>query len=82
MGPYIDRCVPFQIMFYQLNLEEKQSRKLENKREPHTLGAQMQKCNFQRIDSQAVFIRVYIFASELLECAALFYNQVVETSQG
>ena len=31
---------------------------LENKREPHTLGAQMQKCNYQRFDSQAVFIRI------------------------
>uniref|UniRef100_A0A8K9UCG8 Uncharacterized protein n=1 Tax=Oncorhynchus mykiss TaxID=8022 RepID=A0A8K9UCG8_ONCMY len=25
---------------------------------PHTLGAQMQKCNYQRFDSQAVFVRV------------------------
>ena len=27
-------------------------------KEPHTLGAQMQKINYQRFDSQAVFIRV------------------------
>ena len=27
-------------------------------RETHTLGPQMQKCNYQRFDSQAVFIRI------------------------
>jgi hypothetical protein len=49
------------------NLERKESR---------TLGAQMQKCHVQRFNSQAVFIIPWyvgndIFASELLECAAL-----------
>ena len=32
---------------------------IENKREPHTLGAQMQNFYFQRFVSQAVFIRVF-----------------------
>ena len=31
---------------------------LKNKGEPHTLRAQMQKCNVQRFDRHAVFIRV------------------------
>jgi hypothetical protein len=38
-------------------LDNVSQRILEHKREPHTLGAQMQKCNSQRFDNQAVFTR-------------------------